>query len=105
MYIQKTTSMKTAEGYTLSLGAVGYLQMLAKAECFVQAVNSDTTPPVPTAVTQVAGQTLNWIHLAAGDRLSLGQDFAKGYDERIHDRITHLLVWAVAAGDLILLGH
>lgn len=105
MYLQKTLHMKATEGYIVNLGAVGHLDVLAKAECFVQAINSNTDPMPPAEIKLSPGQSIEGIHLEAGERLTLGQDFAKGYDERIHDRITHLLVWAVTAGDLVLVAH
>lgn len=110
--VQKTHSMAAGAGYSIALGQdCGFVNLLAKAECYIKVVSShngdSTTAPVATPAP-AAGATANWIHLAASGE-SFTYDFSKGFQSDAtsfpYDRMTTVLVWAVGAGDLVINGR
>ncbi|RTK98721.1 MAG: hypothetical protein EKK57_11125 [Proteobacteria bacterium] len=107
--VQKTHSMAAGAGYSIPLGRdCAFVNLLAKADCYVRVVSSyngdSTTAPVASPAPG-AGTTADWTHLAAsGD--SYVCDYSKGFQSEAtsfpKDRMTHVLVWAIAAGDLVI---
>lgn len=110
--VQKTHNMAAGAGYSIALGQdCGFVNILAKADCWVKVVSSyngdSTTAPVATPAP-AAGQTANWIHLAASGEQFV-YDFSKGFQSAApsfpSDRMTTVLVWAIGAGDLVINGR
>lgn len=107
--VQKTLAMQATTGYSIALGQdCGFVNILAKAECWVKVVSSyngdSTTAPVATPAP-AAGAVSNWIHLAAsGDTHTV--DLSKGFQSPapglLGDRMTNILCWSVGAGDLVI---
>lgn len=108
--VQKTLSMQATTGYSVDLGQdCGFVNILAKADCWVRVVSShngdSTTAPVATPAP-AAGAVANYIHLAtAGETLTV--DFSKGFQSDptgfAGDRMTTVLVWSVAGtADLVI---
>lgn len=92
----------TAESDTGYTGAASRVSLLARAECYVQFVNWDgvATAPIAPAGTPApgAGTQAAYIHLLANERVSRGL-----LGSRPSDRgYTHVRVWAIAAGDLVV---
>ena len=108
MNVQKTLSMQATTGYSVALGQqCGFVNLLAKADCWVKVVSSlngdSTTAPVATPAP-AAGAVSDWIHLATSGE-TLTYDYSKGFNQAPvgfpKDRATHVLVWAVGAGELV----
>lgn len=107
--VQKTLSMAAGAGYSVALGKdCGFVNLLAKADCYVKVVSSyngdSTTAPVASPAPG-AGATAEWIHLAASGEQFV-YDFSKGFQSAApsfpSDRMTTVLVWAIGAGDLVI---
>lgn len=101
--------MAAGAGYSIALGQdCGFVNILAKADCWVKVVSSyngdSTTAPVATPAPG-AGATANWIHLAASGETHT-VDFSKGFQSTAPaftgDRMTNVLVWGIAAGELLI---
>lgn len=112
MNVQKTLSMAAGAGYSLALGQeCGFVNILTKADCWIKVVSSvngeSTTAPVATPAPG-AGASATWIHLAASGE-TFTYDYSKGFNQSptgfAGDRATTVLVWAIAAGDLIVNGR
>jgi hypothetical protein len=107
--VQKTLATQVTTGYSIALGQdCGFVNILAKGDCWVKVVSSlngdSTTAPVATPAPG-AGLVANWIHLAASGEQFV-YDFSKGFQSAAPsfpgDRMTHVLVWSVAAADLVI---
>lgn len=110
MLCDKTLLMAAGAGYLVALqgpgadssyvGKAGRVALLARAECYVQFVNYDgvSTAPIAPAASPApgAGAESAYIHLLANERISRG---AVGQSANPY---THLRVWAIAAGDLVV---
>lgn len=109
--MQKTLNMAAGTGYVLDLGGdVTYLELTAKADCWVKPAWAETIPTdVPTAaVIPGAGATSDYLHLAtSGD--SQDWDAGKGGSNSSSaptTKFNHVLVWSVvgAGGELLAAG-
>jgi len=107
--VQLTKLMAAGAGYSIALGKdCGFVNILAKADCWVKVVSShngdSVTAPVATPAP-AAGATSTWIHLAASGETHT-VDYAKGFQSTApaftEDRMTNVLVWGVAAGELLI---
>lgn len=101
----KTLAMQVTTGYVVALGQpCAYVQCTTKADCWVKPVYSPNSTPAPPAGTPApgAGLTADWIHLASsGDKLPADWRDGSAQSQQT-DQYTHVLVWAVAAGDLLI---
>lgn len=109
--MQKTLNMAAGTGYVLDLGeTVTYLELTAKADCWVKPAYAETIPTtLPTAaVIPGAGATGDYLHLAtSGD--SQDWDAGKGGSNSSGaptTKFNHVLVWSVvgAGGELLAAG-
>ena len=118
MSLSRVNTLKVAtagSGYVIDLrdaggNAAGYVKArprVASAEFYIQPVNSVTDPTAPAASPAPASDAqAPWYHVITGDDpLILGQEFGRGYNPQAQDAITHLLVWCVAAGELVTIAH
>ena len=105
----KTLNTQAVTGYVISLGqACAYVQCSARSDTwvkpiFVDAANGDVAPAAPVATPAPgAGLTADWIHLAVnGDKLPA--DWRDGGTQSLAtDMYTHVMVWSVAAGELLI---
>jgi hypothetical protein len=108
-YAQKTFSMQATTPFAVALGqSCGNVYVLAKAECWVRVTYAapNTVVTGPADPTPVAGAAADYIHLTANAEMQFGADPAgKGYDTQVQDPLTHVIGYAVAAGDLLIVGH
>jgi len=106
---QLTKLMAATTGYSISLGKdCGFVNVLAKADCWVKVVSSHNgdsiTAPVATPAP-AAGATATWIHLAnsgEGHTVDISKGFQSTAPDLTADRMTDVLVWGVAAGELLI---
>lgn len=119
MALSRVNTLKVAtagSGYVIDLrdaggNAAGYVKArprVTAGEFYIKPVYSpDTAPDAPAATPAPASDAqAAWYHVITGDDpLVLGQEFAKGFNAQAQDAITHLLVWAVAAGELVTVAH
>jgi len=106
---QLTKLMAAGAGYSIALGKdCGFVNILAKADCWVKVVSShngdSTTAPVATPAP-AAGATATWIHLAnsgEGHTVDTSKGFQSAAPDLTQDRMTDVLVWGVAAGELLI---
>ena len=82
--------------YTVKASRVS---LVAGSECYVQFVyydGSGTAPAAPSVIFATASDQKPAVHLAAG------QPFNRGTLGQTNNPYTHLRVWAVAAGELLV---
>lgn len=110
-YVQKTLLMAVGAGYRVDLGQdCGAVTVTCKADCYVKVVGGDTaSPPTAPVATPApaAGAVAEYIHLAtSGDKQTVGADQdGRGFVPALQEQLRYVLVWAVAAGDLLIVGH
>lgn len=107
--VLKTLNGANTTGYVVALGRpCAYVQITSKSDFWVQTVyvdaaNGDSPPTAPLATPAPgAGLTADWIHLAsAGDKLPV--DWRDGGTQSLAtDMYTHVVVWCVTAGELLI---
>lgn len=107
----KTLNAAATTGYLFDVsagGGVGRIDIYSKVEAYVRPT-SDTTVVAPVATpAPAAGAQANYIHLAANERVvvDLNQGIlAPEVPVRSPDKIKKIQVWAVGAGDILLVGN
>ena len=111
MLCEKTLIMAAGTGYLVKLcppaaeSDAAYtvkasrVSLVAGSECYVQFVSYDgsgTAPIAPAAIFATTNNEKPAVHLAAG------QPFNRGTLGQTNNPYTHLRVWAVAAGELLV---
>jgi hypothetical protein len=109
---QKVLAMAAGAGYSVALdNDSGWVNLLARAECYVRVVsshNGDSIVAPGATPAPAAGAVANYIHLLAGETFIV--DISKGFQSAAPslstDRMTHVLVWSVTGGsDLMINAH
>ena len=97
---QKTLAMQATTGYSIPLDHVaGWVNVIAKAECYVRVVsqaNGDSIVAPVATPAPAAGATAQYIHLiTSGEQMTV--DISKGFQspapDLAGDRMSHVLVW------------
>lgn len=112
MLCEKTLAMTAGAGFLIKLcppdaesdaaftGVASRVSLLAKAECYVQFVNWDGVSDAPIAPTvspaPVAGAQAAFLRMLASETIHRG---AQG---QTWQKYSHIRVWAIAAGDLLV---
>jgi len=111
MLCEKTLIMAAGAGYLVKLCPpaaesdnafqvkASRVSLVAQSECYVQFVNYDgsgTAPVAPAAIFATTSDQKAAVHLLAG------QPFNRGTLGQTNNPYTHLRVWAVAAGELLV---
>lgn len=113
--VNKTLSMSAGAKFKLRLrppgansdngnvGYCGHVVLTAKADCYVQLAAWDgtgTEPDGPSASPAPAGGAeADYIHMLAGETLDVG------IPGQTQLKYTHVVGWAIAAGDLVVFGE
>lgn len=108
--VTKTLNAAAGAAYVVDLsagGGVGKLEVLVKAEMYVLPTTDASAAAPGASPAPAAGAQTDYIHLAAsGEKLTV--DLNQGVlapDQPTRSKIQKLLVWAVAAGDLLAVGN
>lgn len=107
-YVQKTLRMVAGAAFQVALGQdCGKVTLTTKAETYTK-VTGGTAPTAPVASPAPAGgASADYIHLAtSGESITIGHDDAGGgYKVGLQEPLNHVTGWAIADGDLLIVGH
>ena len=106
--VTKTLSMGVGAGYLVTLGAAcSFLELAARAECYVQPVTSaaalESAPVAPVASPAPAlGAQADFHHLKAGEKVVY--NLLEATECNRSTTYSHVRVWGIAADDLLVTG-
>jgi len=108
-YVQKTFKMQAGVAFTVDLGRpCGKVTLTTKAETYARVDGGSSAPTALVASpAPAAGAAADYIHLAtAGESISIGYDDAgAGLRIGLQDPLRYVSGWAIADGDLLVVGH
>jgi hypothetical protein len=108
MFGHKTLNMVAGNGYVIPLSSAdgsepNVVVLMARAECYFKTANVNTTPTMPTsAAVPGAGLVTDYEHMLSGEVHTTGVDPAASPAANKLEQISHVLVWAVGSGNLVI---
>lgn len=105
-FVQRTLNMEAATGYVVDLTpGCTTVSVLARGACYVKTSSALTAPSAPTATpAPAASAEAGYLDLQLNEVQVFGVDTDSAHDAG-SDQIQYLVVWAVAAGNLVISGH